>query len=36
MTGAVQVPYIVEQDQDGIWCAHAQLPRAWELTAGAI
>jgi len=22
---AVHVPYIVEQDEDGVWCAHAQL-----------
>jgi predicted RNase H-like HicB family nuclease len=25
MTRAVRVPYTVEQDEDGIWCAHAQL-----------
>jgi predicted RNase H-like HicB family nuclease len=25
MTQAVHVPYTVEQDEDGIWCAHAQL-----------
>jgi predicted RNase H-like HicB family nuclease len=25
MTQAVHVPYTVEQDQDGVWCAHAQL-----------
>jgi predicted RNase H-like HicB family nuclease len=25
MTRAVHVPYIVEQDEDGVWCAHAQL-----------
>jgi predicted RNase H-like HicB family nuclease len=25
MTQAVHVPYIVEQDEDGVWCAHAQL-----------
>lgn len=25
MARAVHVPYIVEQDGDGIWCAHAQL-----------
>lgn len=25
MTRAVHVPYTVEQDEDGIWCAHAQL-----------
>jgi predicted RNase H-like HicB family nuclease len=22
---AVHVPYVVEQDEDGVWCAHAQL-----------
>ena len=25
MTRAVHVPYTVEQDEDGVWCAHAQL-----------
>src|SRR5262249_22861715 len=25
MTRAVRVPYTVEQDEDGVWCAHAQL-----------
>ena len=25
MTRAVRVPYTVGQDEDGIWCAHAQL-----------
>jgi predicted RNase H-like HicB family nuclease len=25
MTQAVHVPYTVEQDEDGVWCAHAQL-----------
>ncbi len=25
MTRAVHVPYTVEQDGDGVWCAHAQL-----------
>jgi predicted RNase H-like HicB family nuclease len=25
MPHAVHVPYTVEQDEDGIWCAHAQL-----------
>jgi predicted RNase H-like HicB family nuclease len=25
MTRAVHVPYTVEQDEDGAWCAHAQL-----------
>jgi predicted RNase H-like HicB family nuclease len=25
MVRAVHVPYTVEQDEDGIWCAHAQL-----------
>ena len=24
-TRAVHVPYTVEQDEDGVWCAHAQL-----------
>jgi len=24
MTRAVHVPYTVEQDEDGVWCAHAQ------------
>lgn len=21
----IHVPYVVEQDEDGVWCAHAQL-----------
>jgi predicted RNase H-like HicB family nuclease len=25
MTRAADVPYTVEQDEDGVWCAHAQL-----------
>src|SRR5690242_5816925 len=25
VTGAVHVPYTVERDEDGFWCAHAQL-----------
>lgn len=25
MTRAVHIPYIVEQDEDPVWCAHAQL-----------
>ena len=25
MTPAVHVPYTVDQDEDGVWCAHAQL-----------
>ncbi|MDQ2876106.1 MAG: hypothetical protein M3Y33_15480 [Actinomycetota bacterium] len=25
MTQAVHVPYTVEPDEDGVWCAHAQL-----------
>ena len=25
MNRAVLVPYTVEQDEDGVWCAHAQL-----------
>jgi predicted RNase H-like HicB family nuclease len=25
MTRAVRVPYTVEQDEDGVFCAHAQL-----------
>ena len=25
MTRAVHVPYTVERDGDGVWCAHAQL-----------
>jgi predicted RNase H-like HicB family nuclease len=25
MSRAVHLPYIVEQDEDGAWCAHAQL-----------
>ena len=25
MTKAVHVPYTVEEDEDGVWCAHAQL-----------
>jgi predicted RNase H-like HicB family nuclease len=25
MPGPVQVPYTVEQDEDGAWCARAQL-----------
>jgi predicted RNase H-like HicB family nuclease len=24
-TRDVHVPYVVEQDEDGVWCAHAQL-----------
>lgn len=24
-TRTVHVPYTVEQDEDGVWCAHAQL-----------
>jgi hypothetical protein len=25
MMRAVHVPYTVDQDEDGVWCAHAQL-----------
>lgn len=25
MTRVVHVPYVVEQDEDGVWCASAQL-----------
>lgn len=25
MSQVVHVPYAVEQDEDGVWCAHAQL-----------
>jgi predicted RNase H-like HicB family nuclease len=25
VTRAVHVPYTVDQDEDGVWCAHAQL-----------
>jgi predicted RNase H-like HicB family nuclease len=25
MTRAVHIPCTVEQDEDGVWCAHAQL-----------
>lgn len=25
MRPTVDVPYTVEQDEDGVWCAHAQL-----------
>ena len=25
MSRAVHVPYTVEEDEDGVWCAHAQL-----------
>lgn len=25
MNRVVHVPYAVEQDEDGVWCAHAQL-----------
>jgi len=25
MTRVVHLPYTVEQDEDGVWCAHAQL-----------
>jgi predicted RNase H-like HicB family nuclease len=25
MTRAVHIPYTVEQDEDGVWCADAQL-----------
>jgi predicted RNase H-like HicB family nuclease len=24
-TRTIHVPYTVEQDEDGVWCAHAQL-----------
>jgi hypothetical protein len=27
MTRAVHVPFTVEQDEDEVWCAHAQLRR---------
>ena len=36
MTRAVHVPYTVEQDEDGIWCAHAQLRPGVGGTAKAI
>ncbi|MGO9778436.1 MAG: type II toxin-antitoxin system HicB family antitoxin [Streptosporangiaceae bacterium] len=26
MTQAVHIPCSAEQDEDGVWCAHAQLP----------
>jgi hypothetical protein len=29
----VHVPYTVEQDEDGVWCAHAQLRPARESMA---
>lgn len=36
MTRAVHVPYTVEQDEDGVWCAHAQLrPRVGANGEGA-
>ena len=25
MTQTVHVPHTIEQDEDGVWCAHAQL-----------
>jgi predicted RNase H-like HicB family nuclease len=25
MTRAVRIPYTIEPDEDGVWCAHAQL-----------
>jgi hypothetical protein len=25
MSQVVHIPYTVEQDEDGVWCAHAQL-----------
>jgi len=25
MTRSVHVPYVIEQDEDGVWCARAQL-----------
>ena len=25
MNRTVHVPYTIEQDEDGVWCAHAQL-----------
>jgi predicted RNase H-like HicB family nuclease len=25
MNRTVHLPYVVEQDEDGVWCAHAQL-----------
>ncbi len=25
MSRAVHLPYTIEQDEDGVWCAHAQL-----------
>jgi hypothetical protein len=25
MTRAVHLPYTVQHDEDGVWCAHAQL-----------
>lgn len=25
MTRTVHVPYTLDQDEDGVWCAHAQL-----------
>ena len=25
MSREVHVPYTIEQDEDGVWCAHAQL-----------
>lgn len=25
MSRTVHIPYTVEQDEDGVWCAHAQL-----------
>lgn len=25
MTRTVHVPYVVDRDEDGVWCAHAQL-----------
>jgi predicted RNase H-like HicB family nuclease len=25
MSRVVHIPYVIEQDEDGVWCAHAQL-----------
>lgn len=25
MSRVVHVPYVLEQDEDGVWCAHAQI-----------
>ncbi len=35
MSGAVAVPYVVERDEDGVWCAHAHCVQVWARMARA-